>query len=63
MYAVFPVMLALLVVIAPASSDAFAAGLTSPAPNGLTIPKGYKKWKLVSVSHRSEEHTSELQSQ
>jgi hypothetical protein len=54
MYAVFPVMLALLVVIAPASSDAFAAGLTSPSPNGLTIPKGYKKWKLVGISHRKD---------
>ena len=27
------------------------------APNGLTIPKGYKKWKLIGVSHRNDKNS------
>jgi Cytochrome P460 len=28
-----------------------------PAPNGLTIPKGYEKWKYLAVSHRSDNNS------
>ena len=27
------------------------------APNGLTIPKGYKNWKLIGVSHRTDKNS------
>ena len=28
-----------------------------PAPNGIEIPKGYKDWKLISVSHREDNNS------
>ncbi len=28
-----------------------------PAPNGIHIPEGYKNWKLISVSQRSDNNT------
>ncbi|UCD35360.1 MAG: cytochrome P460 family protein [Nitrospiraceae bacterium] len=28
-----------------------------PAPNGITIPEGYKNWKLIASSHRSDNNT------
>jgi hypothetical protein len=27
------------------------------APNGITIPKGYKDWRMISVSHRTDNNT------
>ncbi|MGR9107094.1 MAG: cytochrome P460 family protein [Gammaproteobacteria bacterium] len=39
------------------SSAPFAAPPDRPAqaaPNGLTIPEGYKKWKLIGVSQRND---------
>lgn len=29
----------------------------TPAPNGLTIPKGYRNWKLIGVSHRTDKNS------
>ena len=29
----------------------------APAPNGLTIPDGYKNWKLIGVAQRSDNNT------
>lgn len=29
----------------------------SPAPNGITIPAGYKDWRLIGVSQRTENET------
>ena len=28
-----------------------------PAPNGIDLPEGYKNWKLISSSHRSDNNT------
>jgi hypothetical protein len=28
-----------------------------PAPNGITIPEGYKNWQLIGVSHRTDNNT------
>lgn len=28
-----------------------------PAPNGLTLPPGYKDWKLIGVSHRTDNNS------
>ena len=36
---------------------AFSASAVSPAPNGITIPEGYKDWKVISSSHRQDNNT------
>ena len=28
-----------------------------PAPNGIALPKGYKDWRIIAVSHRSDNKT------
>jgi hypothetical protein len=28
-----------------------------PAPNGIELPKGYKDWRVIAVSHRSDNDT------
>ena len=42
------------VVIAIAATSVFAA---EPAPNGITLPAGYKDWRLLSVHSRSDNGT------
>lgn len=29
----------------------------APAPNGITLPEGYKNWRLISVSQRTDNNT------
>jgi len=36
---------------------AVAADAVAPAPNGITIPQGYKDWRTISVSHRTDNNT------
>ena len=44
-------------------SGALLASLTAgasavePAPNGIELPEGYKDWRLISVSHRTDNNT------
>lgn len=33
------------------------AQTVGPAPNGITLPEGYKDWRVISVSHRSDNNT------
>ena len=33
------------------------AGAADPAPNGITLPEGYKDWRLLSVHQRSDNTT------
>jgi hypothetical protein len=28
-----------------------------PAPNGITLPQGYKDWRVIAVSHRTDNNT------
>ena len=37
-----------------AASTSLAA---DPAPNGITLPEGYKDWRLLSVHQRSDNNT------
>lgn len=30
---------------------------TAPAPNGITIPQGYKDWRVIAPSHRTDNNT------
>ena len=32
-------------------------GTPAPAPNGITIPEGYKDWRLIGVSERTDNNT------
>jgi hypothetical protein len=33
---------------------ALAADDTPPSPNGIELPKGYKNWRLIAISHRTD---------
>ena len=44
----------LLVIATLMSASAFAA---DPAPNGIVLPPGYKDWRVISVSDRSDNKT------
>ena len=41
----------------------FAVGVSqagsgvAPAPNGLTLPEGYKDWRVIATSHRTDNHS------
>ena len=40
------------------NASAWAAQPTvAPAPNGITLPDGYKDWRVISVSHRTDNNT------
>jgi hypothetical protein len=32
-------------------------GAVAPAPNGITLPEGYRDWRVISSSHREDNHT------
>ena len=39
-------------------STAWAANpAVAPAPNGITLPEGYKDWRVISVAHRTDNNT------
>lgn len=39
-------------------TNALAANSTvAPAPNGITLPEGYKDWRVISVAHRTDNNT------
>jgi hypothetical protein len=52
-------MRATLTVIAMALAAAAIAvgGEVAPAPNGITIPEGYRDWRVIGVSHRTDNNT------
>jgi len=33
------------------------AGGVSPAPNGIALPEGYKDWRVIAVSHRTDNNS------
>jgi Cytochrome P460 len=39
------------------SCAALSADAVAPAPNGITIPPGYKDWRTIAVSHRTDNNT------
>ena len=43
--------------LALACCCAFPVLAADPAPNGLTLPDGYKDWRLLSVSQRTDNNT------
>ncbi len=38
-------------------SSAVLAEKPGPAPNGITLPEGYKDWRVISISHRTDNNT------
>jgi len=36
---------------------AMAGSRVAPAPNGITIPEGYRDWRVIGVSHRTDNNT------
>jgi len=39
------------------SSFIVSANEVKPAPNGITLPKGYQGWQVISSSHRVDNHS------
>ena len=52
----FASLAAALVVLTTAAS-AGSAGAPAPAPNGITMPRGYQDWRLIAVSHRTDNNS------
>jgi hypothetical protein len=46
----------LLVLMMAAGLPAGAAGV-APAPNGIQLPEGFRDWRMIGSSHRSDNHT------
>ena len=34
-----------------------ATSAVAPAPNGINLPEGYKDWRVIAVSHRTDNNT------
>jgi hypothetical protein len=47
--------LAVLIALNPAIAE--TAQAVAPAPNGITIPEGFRNWRLIAVSQRKETQT------
>lgn len=39
------------------SQSLIAGEIIKPAPNGITLPEAYKDWKVISISHRTDNHS------
>jgi hypothetical protein len=46
-----------LIVAAAALSTLLPAMAADPAPNGLTLPPGYRDWRVIAPSHRTDNNT------
>jgi hypothetical protein len=40
-----------------AAVTAWSAGAAAPAPNGITMPVGYQDWRVIAVSHRTDNNS------
>ncbi len=47
----------LFLTVAISISTAAADSKVEPAPNGLTLPEGYKDWRVIASSHRTDNNT------
>jgi len=45
------------VLIAVSSSAVYAKDNILPAPNGIHVPTGYKNWRVIGVSHRTDNNS------
>ncbi|RDH84876.1 MAG: cytochrome P460 [endosymbiont of Galathealinum brachiosum] len=39
------------------SQSLIAGEIIKPSPNGITLPEAYKDWKVISISHRTDNHS------
>jgi hypothetical protein len=39
------------------ASLSLAAQTVAPSPNGIAFPAGYQNWRVISISHRVDNHT------
>ncbi|CAD5373914.1 Cytochrome_P460 domain-containing protein [Rubrivivax sp. A210] len=46
-----------LIILALACGSAVSALAAEPAPNGITLPEGYKDWRLLSTHFRTDNNT------
>jgi hypothetical protein len=52
----FPVVGLVALLAGSVAAEPVARGIP-PAPNGIQLPEGYQGWKLISVSHRIDNHS------
>ena len=48
---------AISIILALISPQLMADEHIKPAPNGITLPEGYKDWRVISISHRTDNKT------
>ena len=48
---------ALVVQFSSAAADASESGTVADAPNGIPFPADYRDWRVISISHRTDNHT------
>lgn len=51
-----PPRTAVLMVLLAGASPAWAAGVPD-SPNGIAFPEGYRDWRVIAVSHRTDNNT------
>jgi Cytochrome P460 len=49
--------LTVVVLFNTAAMSALAEVQPAPAPNGITLPKNYKNWQILSISHRTDKNS------
>jgi hypothetical protein len=48
----------LLILFLLVAGMAYTSGIkVKPAPNGISLPQGYKNWKVIALSHRTDNNT------
>ena len=52
-----PITAAIFLSLATISQSLFADTTIKPAPNGITLPEAYKDWRVISISHRTDNHS------
>lgn len=53
---IFPITINTAIVLLVTGIQASAAEVP-PAPNGITLPEGYKDWRVIATSHRTDNNT------
>lgn len=51
------VTLGLSLCFAVGASSSAGPSAVAPAPNGINLPEGYKDWRMIAVSHRSDHNS------
>jgi len=51
------VSIALTLTLSTLCQPLFADNMVKPSPNGISLPEAYKDWKVISISHRTDNNS------